>query len=219
MNDAAGNAADSLVITVIVRDTQIPVITISGPNPLHISVHSTFTPPSATVTDNYNSGLSYVISGGPVDINLLGNYQLFYNAVDSSGNIAATKTLTVIVEDLTPPQLSLLPADTVIIDCITMTSIPEPGYIVSDNYYQSSQITVSKTGTVNLNVVGVYKIRYYAADPSGNIDSSKVRVYKVIDREAPVITLNGSTTMNWPRWKIKSWIRNSGKQLSSGSPV
>src|SRR6185503_15166528 len=101
-------------------------------------------------------------------------------AVDSSGNVAATKTLTVIVQDITAPQITLLPPDTMIIDCITLTAIPEPGYILKDNYYAANQITVSKKGSVNLNVIGVYSIRYYVADPSGNIDSSKVRIYKVV---------------------------------------
>lgn len=201
VNDAAGNAAVSKKRVVIVRDTQKPVITISGSNPLYISVNSTFTPPSATVTDNYNTGLPYTITGGPVNSFQLGTYSLFYNAVDSSGNTALTKTLTVIVQDITPPQITLIPKDTVIIDCITLTTVPEPGFIVSDNYATPSQITVSKKGAVNLNVIGTYSVRYYAADPSGNIDSSKVRVYVVVDRGAPVISLIGALSMNWPRWK------------------
>ena len=201
VTDASGNIANTVIRVVIVRDTQKPVITISGSNPLFVNVHSTFNPPTATVSDNYNTGLTYVITGGPVNTNVLGTYTLFYNAVDSSGNVAVTQTLTVIVRDITPPRLTLLPADTVIIDCITLTTVPEPGYVVQDNYYTAAQITVSKIGNVNLNVVGTYSVRYYAADPSGNIDSSNVRVYKVVDREAPVISLVGAYTMNWPRWK------------------
>ncbi len=201
VQDAAGNSATPVVRVVIIRDTQIPVITISGPNPIYINVFSTFNPPVATVADNYNTGLTYVISGGPVNTTLLGTYTLFYNAKDSSGNVAATKSLTVIVQDVTAPQLTLVPQDTMIIDCITLTTVPEPGYIVNDNYYPANQITVSKVGTVNLNVLGTYVVRYKATDPSGNVDSSRVRVYKVIDRGAPVITLKGLDIMNWPRWK------------------
>ncbi len=201
VTDAAGNAATPFVRTVIVRDTQKPVIIISGSNPVYVNVHNTFNAPTASVTDNYNTGLTYTITGGPVNTSILGTYLLYYNAKDSSGNVAVTQILTVIVRDITPPRLTLLPSDTVIIDCITMTSVPEPGYIVNDNYYASSQITVSKVGTVNLNIVGNYVVRYYATDPSGNVDSASVRVYKVVDREAPVISLVGSLTMNWPRWK------------------
>ena len=71
VQDAAGNSAAPVVRVVIVRDTQIPVITISGSNPIYVNVFSTFNPPVATVTDNYNSGLSYVISGGPVNTNYI----------------------------------------------------------------------------------------------------------------------------------------------------
>ncbi len=201
VSDAAGNAAIAVVRTVTVRDTQKPVITITGGTTVYSNVFSTFNPPTAVVTDNYNTGLTYTITGGPVDINKLGTYTLFYNASDSSGNAAVTAILTVIVRDVTAPQLTLLPQDTVIIDCITLTSVPEPGFIVTDNYYNSNQITVSKVGVVNLNVLGTYVIKYFATDPSGNVDSSKVRVYRVIDRGVPVITLKGLTIMNWPRWK------------------
>ncbi len=201
VTDAAGNAATTVVRTVIVKDTQKPVITINGGNTIYLNVFTSFNAPTAIVTDNYNTGLTYVITGGPVDINKIGTYTLFYNAMDSSGNVAATVTLTVIVRDVTAPQITLIPQDTMIIDCITLTTVPEPGYIVSDNYYPNTQITVSKIGTVNLNVLGTYVVRYYVSDPSGNIDSSKVRVYKVLDRTAPVITLKGLSVMNWPRWK------------------
>ncbi len=198
--DAAGNAAVSISRTVMVRDTQIPVITISGSNPLYISVFSTFNSPAATVADNYNNGLLYQVTG-TVNTSILGTYQLFYNAKDSSGNSAVTKILTVIVRDVTAPQIILLQPDTFIIDCITLTAIPEPGYLLSDNYYPSTQLTVAKQGTLNLNVLGVYTIRYFVSDPSGNIDSSKSRIYKVVDRVAPLITLKGLSIMNWPRWK------------------
>ncbi len=201
VNDAAGNAAPAVVRTIIIRDTQIPVITISGANPLYIDVFSTFNAPAATVLDNYNMGLTYTVSGGPVNIYALGSYQIYYNAVDSSGNVAATKTLTVIVQDKTAPQITLLPQDTVVLDCISVTVAPEPGYVITDNYYATSQITITKTGVVNPNVLGTYVIRYKVQDPSGNADSSKVRVYQVVDRVAPVITLKGLDIVNWPRWK------------------
>lgn len=55
-----------------------------------------------------------------------------------------------IVRDITAPVFTLIPPDTMILDCITLTTVPEPGYIITDNYYASNQLTVSKVGTVNL---------------------------------------------------------------------
>ena len=54
---------------------------------------------------------------------------------------------------------------------------------------------------VKLNIIGDYPVRYYVTDPSGNVDSSQVRIYRVLDRVAPVITLTGSGYISWPRWK------------------
>ncbi len=201
VKDSSNNNADPVVRTVIVRDTQKPVITVSGANPLYVNVFSSFNIPTATVTDNYNTGLTYTVTGGPVNTNVLGTYTLNYNAIDSSGNAATTVVLTVIVRDVTMPEFTLIPPDTMIIDVKTLTSVPEPGYIYRDDYYPNSQLTITKTGTVDLNVIGTYVIRYRISDPSGNTDSTKFRVYKVVDRFAPVITLKGMTFMNWPRWK------------------
>jgi PKD repeat protein len=201
VTDSSGNAATTVTRTVIVRDTQKPVITITGGNTMYVDVFSTFNTPAATVSDNYNTGLSYTVTGGPVNTYVLGTYTLFYNAVDSSGNAAATETLTVIVRDVTAPELTMIPPDTMVIDVKTLTQVPEPGYLIRDNYYPNSQITVATQGIVDLNTVGLYAKKYIVSDPSGNVDSSHIRYYNIVDRMAPVITLKGLGIMNWPRWK------------------
>jgi hypothetical protein len=92
--------------------------------------------------------------------------------------------------------------DIVIIDVNTMTTVPEPGYTVNDNYYPAIMLTVNVNySNVKLNVIGDYIVRFYVSDPSGNIDSSKVRTYRVVDRIAPVITLLGQPYFTWIRWK------------------
>jgi PKD repeat protein len=202
VTDSSGNAAVPVVRTVIVRDTQKPVISITGGNTVYVNVFSAFTPPNAVVTDNFDSGLSYTISGTAVNTNIIGTYQLFYNAADNSGNQATTEVLTVIVRDITPPTLTLFLNDTTIIDVGDLTTVPEPGYSIKDNYYPDGalKLTVDYSG-VNLSMIGIYTVHYYLADPSGNVDSSKYRIYNVADRIAPVVKLNGSSYMTWPRWK------------------
>jgi hypothetical protein len=202
VTDSSGNASIPVVRTVIVRDTQKPVISITGGNTVYINVFSPFTPPNAVVTDNYNSGLSYTVTGPSVNTNVLGTYQLFYNAADNSGNVAITQVLSVIVRDITAPILTLFQNDTTIIDVGLLTKVPEPGYSATDNYYPNGALTLTVDySVVKLNVINMYKVHYYLSDPSGNIDSSMVRVYKVVDRTAPVITFNGASYMTWPRWK------------------
>lgn len=201
VTDSSGNAATTVTRTVNVRDTQKPVITLSTPDTIYINVFSVFNAPTVTVTDNYYNGLSYSVSGGPVNTNIIGTYVLNYNATDSSGNVANTKKLTVIVQDTKAPTVFLATGD-LTIDVNTLTTVPEPGYIIYDNYYATGTLTVGVNySTVKLNIVGDYAVRYYVSDPSGNIDSSKVRIYHVIDRISPVITLNGSGFITWTRWK------------------
>ncbi len=200
VTDAAGNMADSVVRTVIVKDTQKPVITITGANPLYVEVLSTFNAPVATVTDNYCTGLTYNVTGS-VNANVLGTYTLTYTATDCSGNDAVPAVLTVIVRDTKAPTLLFILGDTIVIDVKTLTVVPEPGFVLADNYYNVNVLTVNvNNSNVKLDVVGNYAVRYYVSDPSGNMDSSHLRVYKIVDRTAPVINLIGLTYLDWKRW-------------------
>ena len=53
---------------------------------------------------------------------------------------------------------------------------------------------VTTNSTVNPNAVGVYTINYSATDPSGNSATNTRTVY-VVDRTAPVMTLNGANPL------------------------
>jgi PKD repeat protein len=198
--DASGNAADAVVRTVIINDTQKPVITVSGTNPLYVEALSSFTAPAATVTDNYCTGLTYTVTG-LVNTNVLGTYTLTYNATDCSGNDALPVSLSVIVRDTKAPSLMFILGDTLILDVNTLTVVPEPGYILNDNYYNAGALTLNVNySNVKLNLVGNYPVRYYISDPSGNTDSSHIRVYRIVDRGAPMITLIGDEFLLWKRW-------------------
>jgi hypothetical protein len=133
-----------------------------------------------------------------------GTYYYIFNAVDGSGNAATPRTRVIIVRDHTAPDLVLAAPydpDTMVIEVKAFTSVPEPGYVATDNYYPASQITVSKTGTVDLNKLGIYIVSYTATDPAGNTSPAKRRIYKVVDTTKPVITLNGSNSINVCRWR------------------
>ena len=200
VTDAAGNPSVTGVRTVIVRDTQKPVITVAGANPLTIEVFTPFTAPNATVTDNYCTGVSYTVTGA-VNANVLGTYTLTYKATDCSGNAATAVVLTVIVRDSKAPTLLLIGGDTTLVDVNTLTQVPETGYSLNDNYYNQGALTLNVNySNVKLNQVGIYPVRYYVSDPSFNMDSSKVRYYKVVDRIAPVISLTGASFIDWKRW-------------------
>ena len=77
-------------------DSEAPVITLTGANPLVILEGATFTDPGATVTDNVDATRS-ITGTGSVNTSVPGTYVLTYNAVDAEGNVATTVTRNVIV--------------------------------------------------------------------------------------------------------------------------
>lgn len=201
--DIHGNAAVSKLRVVLVVDTVKPVITVNGANPLLWDVHKKpFVDPGVTATDNYcTTGLNIIASS--INVDSLGTYTITYTLKDCNGNIAISKTRTVIVQDTAKPVLTFAQGtDTFLIDVKTLTVVPEPGYTLSDNYYANNQLTVSKTGTVNLNVLGSYPVTYTVTDPSANTSKAYVRVYKVVDRVKPVISLIGYSVQNIYRWQV-----------------
>lgn len=86
-------------LTIVHPDTQRPVITLIGANPLTIYKGSAFTDPGATVTDNADA--TRTIAGtGEVNTATVGNYTLNYNATDAAGNLAlpVTRTVSVVLD-------------------------------------------------------------------------------------------------------------------------
>ena len=93
--------------TVTVSDLEKPVISINGENPQIIKKGQAYIELGATVTDNYNKNLIPNIDAAQVNINNVGIYDVIYNAVDSSGNIANTVIRKVHVVDYKQLQNSL----------------------------------------------------------------------------------------------------------------
>lgn len=117
--DPSGNST-SVEHTVTGVDTQPPVITVLGDNPDTLECDyyggTVFNDPGATALDQCYGDLSADITteitdaGGTVvpavDVTSPGTYTVTYSVTDLSGN-TGTATRTVIVEDTTPPLLSL----------------------------------------------------------------------------------------------------------------
>jgi hypothetical protein len=92
--------------------------------------------------------------------------------------------------DQTGPVLSLLGSNPMTV--AHGSSYAEPGATASDAKDGTRAVTVS--GSVNSSLVGSYNITYTASDISGNI-STTTRVVNVTDQTAPLITLNGASTV------------------------
>ncbi len=202
--DINGNVAKPVTRTVIVRDTQKPVINFpANTDTVYVEVRSNYSDAGATVTDNYNLNLVAAWTGS-VNTYVPGTYYYTFTATDASGNSAIPRVRVIIVRDHTAPELVLAaPAapDTLVLDAKAYSVVPEPGYVATDNYYPVSQITISKSGSVDLNKIGIYTVTYTATDPAGNSSAPQRRIYKLVDRTKPVITINGSNSINVCRWR------------------
>ena len=72
--------------------------------PIVIDEGDTLTLPTCTVSDNVDTLTCTVVN--PVDVNTPGEYTVTFDATDSSGNEAVQKSITVTVNDVTPPQVT-----------------------------------------------------------------------------------------------------------------
>ena len=87
VDDSAGNAASTVVRTVNVTDTEAPVITILGANPVSVNQGATYTDAGATALDNVDGDITANITAtGTVDTNTPGSYTITYTVIDSQNN-------------------------------------------------------------------------------------------------------------------------------------
>ena len=186
VNDVAGNQATKRRV-VIVRDSQKPVISNSDAdvnNEVKVQIGTVFID-RTRVTDNYpNPTLMFT---GSVDTRFRGPNSVIYNASDISGNKADPKTYKYIVDDYILPTITLNTLDTIIHSVNKAYSSVSAS--VSDNYYNNTQLSLTRTSNVNAFKIGLYWDEYTATDGSGNVTVRR-RYVRVVDQEAPVI--NGS---------------------------
>ena len=136
-------------------------------------------------------GNGTVTATGNVDTNTPGSYTLSYNFTDSGGNAAITVTRTVTVVDTTAPVLYIIGDQNI---------THEAGKLYTDaNASWSDHVdgsgTVRATGNVDTNRLGSYALRYNFTDSGGNAANAVTRIVTVVDTIAPVITINGTSSI------------------------
>jgi len=132
-----------------------------------------------------------VNTAGSVNANAPGVYTLTYNASDAAGNAAVPVVRTVTVVDTIAPVISLNGSSSMTVEC--HTSFADPGATATDAC--DTSVPVSVSGSVNVNVPGVYTLTYNASDDSGNAASPVTRTVTVVDTTNPTVTLNGANPM------------------------
>lgn len=186
----SANHTSTVERIVHVRDTQKPVITLRGDDPLLVECKGDFVDPGADVIDTCDTEIQVQVSGS-VNTNVVGDYLLTYTATDSSGNPADPVERLVIVRDTTPPEITLLGSNPLIVQC--GQSYFEPGATAVDSCAGSLTVNIDSS-QVNTNQPGTYIVDYSATDPSGNTGTNH-RTVIVQDTIPPIITINGPNPM------------------------
>ncbi len=172
-------------------DQNGPTVTLNGSDTVYVGVKTNYIEQGAKAKDHTGHDITNLLTiSGTVNVNELGTYILTYNVIDAFG-FAASRLRKVIVMDTTKPVItSVTGKDTI------KYQIGTP-YIdmvnVTDNYW--TNITYTRTGSINVNVIGAYTLLYNATDGSGNIANTYVLVIKIDNTIAPVVKLNGDADM------------------------
>ncbi|MBO6881892.1 immunoglobulin-like domain-containing protein, partial [Winogradskyella sp.] len=180
-------------------DTEAPVITLNGASTIDLELGDTYSELGATAIDNIDGDITgnIVVGGDTVDTNTVGSYVVTYNVSDTAGNNAVEVTRTVNVNpDTTIPVITLNGASTVNLNL--GDTYNEQGATATDNFDGDITSSIVIGGdTVDTNTAGTYIVTYNVSDSSGNAANEVTRTVNVsADTTAPVITLNGASTIN-----------------------
>ncbi len=193
---AAGEFHDYGIV--LFNDDEKPLITLNGSSIKRIELGSSYADSGATAYDASEGDLTpEMIVTNDLDVNTTGIYTYEYNVTDNSGNQAAPVIRTIIVvNDLTPPVLTLNPSAPGCIEADrNNVAYTDPGATAyNTNPFYSLTSAIRTTGTVNTLQEGTYVLTYNVKDFNGN-ETSATRTVCVADTKAPVIKGTGATSI------------------------
>ena len=122
----------------------------------------------------------------------LGTYEISYQATDSSGSNSIILSQTIIIDDSQGPDLVLLGENPYPFPYGSQWV--DPGWLVSDNRDDVSNIVVLALGTPDTNTVGTFTIEYQALDSAGNTTTTQ-RIVQIVDNIGPTIVVSDSVVL------------------------
>ena len=190
VSDSSGNGAVTITRTVVVEDTEAPVIILAGDADITLEADSSYSDAGASVTDNYNTGLTASVDLSSLDLSTVGVYTLTYSVSDSSGNAATPVYRTITIVDTQAPTISLNGNPTINVQA--GTTYVDPGFTATDIYDGDLTAQVLVTGTIDSSILGAITLSYDVSDSSNNDAPTKTRTVRVVDTTKPMITLQGA---------------------------
>ncbi|WP_102348273.1 immunoglobulin-like domain-containing protein [Bacillus sp. Marseille-P3661] len=182
----------SNTVTVETADSDAPIITLNGNSSVRIIAGAAYTDAGATASDIKDGDLTNKIkvTGLPADTSVPGTYTIRYNVSDSAGNAAPEVTRTFTIAPAAPTGTGS--SGTVNVTGATADAIV--------TLYDSDGEVV-KTGTANgdgtTTFTGVADGTYTVKQTVNGIesDASNTITVDTTDTDAPVITLNGNSSI------------------------
>ncbi|UCF43705.1 MAG: DUF5011 domain-containing protein [Planctomycetota bacterium] len=213
---------DEVVITV--EDTAAPVIMLNGGDTVILECGvGSYVEEGATATDNCDEEVPVVIGGDAVDTLECGTYVVTYDATDSWGNEAEQVVRTVVVEDTTPPELSVAVEPNVLWPPNGKMVLVGPEWEVSDNCDEEVEVSL-----VDITMSGAGDISdYVAIGGDGSIYLRAVKskrggsriytlTYEAVDDSGNATEASTSVTVPHSRkvWRLgRGLVRQPGKQV------
>jgi hypothetical protein len=129
-----------------------------------------------------------------VDTSVAGTYTVTYTVSDAAGNAATPVVRTVNVTDTEAPVITLNGLATVSVN--QGATYTDANATATDNFDGNISANITATSTVDTSVAGTYTVTYTVSDAAGNAATPVVRTVNVLDIEAPVITLVGTSPVS-----------------------
>ncbi|MDD5569067.1 MAG: DUF5011 domain-containing protein, partial [Candidatus Pacebacteria bacterium] len=193
VSDSSLNAAVEVIRTVHVVDTTVPTIELIGDNPQVIEAGTAYAELGATVTDNYDAGLTAVIDASAVNTNAVGSYNVIYDATDSSGNKAVQLIRIVNVQDIIKPIVTIDKPES------PVNAHPFIVFLVTDFTPTTAECKINDGAFVPCTspfplelTTGTYTVTVRATDQGGNTSDEVTSDEFIVDADAPVITINSA---------------------------
>jgi len=133
----------------------------------------------------------------PINNYATGEYTVTLKAINVAGAFDSSEA-TIVISDVGAPVITLL-GETTINIMVGGDPYTDPGATATDDVDGdlTASIVVVGVDAVDVNTAGTYIITYNVSDAAGNAATERTRtVIVAADVVAPVITLNGSATVN-----------------------
>ena len=195
VSDGTDSSSDDVLVTVV-DDTEPPVLTLLGDNPMDLGLYLEYVEAGYETEDACGSEVTVVVAGG-VDVNTPGSYTISYTATDENGN-ASTEERVVEVFNTAPEvvnaadDIELSFGDDVLSASLDMSAIfadVDPSDVLTYTYTNEDEGVAisSQTGSIltfDAVDLGETLVEITATDPWGASAS-----------QALVVTVNVSETL------------------------